>query len=130
MRRQSSSVKSDARLGTPVSPKSILHTPAVLKWWRYSTMRMLAIECGMFPLRILAALRVRNLRFGPAIPMNLTGQNGEILQVSNTFLRGCTESKQRLSMENSWVTAIDLQLAARGFQEGASPSYTLVINRG
>ena len=113
-------VKSGAHSGT-LNPKSKTQSLfAALRYrWGFSLARIILAEfCSLF-LRIGVILRRTEVRFGPTIPLTLSGRNLKTLYPVNSFLLACSEGIKQLHAEFPWAGNLELTMGARAFQRGA-----------
>lgn len=87
--------------------------------WGVSLARIILWELGICPwLRIRAILQTPEVRFGPTIPLTLSGRNLKTLYPVNNFLLACSEGIRQLHAEFPWAGNLEATMAARAFQRG------------
>jgi hypothetical protein len=77
------------------------------------------MEVRNLRLRIAAILRTPGVRFGPSLPLSLSGHNPKTLYPVNSFLLACSEGIQQLRAEFPWAGNLEATMSARAFLRGA-----------
>src|SRR5260221_1333823 len=93
--------------------------PSLLRSWRSSLSRTIAMELCNLPRRIAAILHASHLRFGPQIPVNMLGHIPGSLASVSSFALACNEDIQQLRALYPWSGPLDLQVAAEAYRRGA-----------
>jgi hypothetical protein len=97
--------------------------------WRESRLRIVVHEIYSLPRRIRAILNTPSLWRGVEISHGMLADGTETFHQENTFQRACNENISRQQSENHWAGHLDLQMAARAFQQGAQWAYRNFCNR-
>jgi hypothetical protein len=113
--------ESRAQRGIASAPRSkVLRVRfSLLRSFRQSNLRLVALEIRCFPLRILESLRDPWLRYGNTVYAANRDRSMGNFEEENRYSRVCTEYTQELQDGHRWMTPLDLVLAAQSHRAGA-----------
>jgi hypothetical protein len=111
----------NVRAGSASSPRAkfLYRMCAPLRWYRVSTLRIVALEIRAFPLRIAAALRTPSLRLGNTVFSPLWGRSMATQVEENKLLQSCIVDIQELQSRQRWIGPLDLEICAEMHRRGA-----------
>ncbi len=102
---------------------------APLRWWLGSRLRIVVVEICSLPLRIASILDRPSLRWGIPIPVDPQDHDPGNPEIMCSYLRACTKGIRDLRNERRIVSALDVEIYVRAFQQGAAWRLGSVCNR-
>ncbi len=90
-----------------------------LRWYRQSTLRIVALEISTFHLRIVAAINTPSLRLGRTLYSPQRDRSMGNLDEESRYERICSASIRALQDNHPWVGPLDLEIATQMHRQGA-----------